>query len=84
MEPASTGLGGWAALKIALAFGMPAAMAALIGAPRCRGRRHRCRRGHHHLPPARPLSRHPAPGTRHPAPPIPILPSRRLLTVSRR
>lgn len=31
MEPASTGLGGWAALKIALAFGMPAAMAALIG-----------------------------------------------------
>ena len=31
MEPGSTGLGGFAALKIALAFGMPAAMAALIG-----------------------------------------------------
>lgn len=31
MEPASTGFGGWAALKLALAFGVPAALAALIG-----------------------------------------------------
>lgn len=31
MEPSSTGLGGWAALKIALAFGLPAALAALLG-----------------------------------------------------
>ncbi|WP_367352476.1 hypothetical protein [Achromobacter animicus] len=31
MEPSSAGLGGFAAIKIALAFGVPAAMAALIG-----------------------------------------------------
>lgn len=31
MEPGSTGLGGWAAVKLALAFGLPAALAAIIG-----------------------------------------------------
>lgn len=31
MEPSSTGLGGWAAVKLALAFGVPAALAAIIG-----------------------------------------------------
>ncbi len=31
MEPGSTGLGGFAAVKIAMAFGVPAALAALIG-----------------------------------------------------
>jgi len=31
MDPGSTGLGGWAALKVAAAFGVPAALAALIG-----------------------------------------------------
>lgn len=31
MEPSSTGFGGWAAVKLALAFGVPAALAAIIG-----------------------------------------------------
>ncbi|WP_254595573.1 hypothetical protein [Achromobacter deleyi] len=31
MEPGSTGLGGIAAVKVALAFGLPAALAALLG-----------------------------------------------------
>lgn len=31
MEPGSTGLGGWAAVKIVLAFALPAALAAVIG-----------------------------------------------------
>ncbi|CAE32210.1 phage-related putative membrane protein [Bordetella bronchiseptica RB50] len=31
MEPSSTGIGGWAAVKLALAFGVPAALAAIIG-----------------------------------------------------
>lgn len=31
MEPSSTGLGGWTALKTVLAFGLPAALAVILG-----------------------------------------------------
>ncbi|WP_164855562.1 hypothetical protein [Bordetella avium] len=31
MEPGTTGIGGWAAIKLALAFGLPAALAAMLG-----------------------------------------------------
>ncbi|MFQ1083802.1 hypothetical protein [Bordetella trematum] len=31
MEPSTTGVGGWAAIKLALAFGLPAALAAALG-----------------------------------------------------
>ena len=31
MEPSTTGVGGWAAVKLAAAFGLPAALAAILG-----------------------------------------------------